>query len=49
MTASPLKIGFVGLGIMGAPWHLARAGHPLYVHTLGKLPGEIARPPPCPA
>ena len=44
MTASPLKIGFVGLGIMGAPMagHLARAGHPLYVHTLGKLPGEIA-------
>ena len=41
MTASPLKIGFVGLGIMGAPMagHLARAGHP---HTLGKLPGEIA-------
>ncbi|MBP6706632.1 MAG: 2-hydroxy-3-oxopropionate reductase [Achromobacter sp.] len=44
MTASPLKIGFVGLGIMGAPMagHLARAGHQLYVHTLGKLPGEIA-------
>ncbi len=39
-----LKIGFVGLGIMGAPMagHLIRAGHQLFVYTLGKLPKEIA-------
>ena len=30
MTSSPLKIGFIGLGIMGAPMagHLIRAGSP---------------------
>jgi 2-hydroxy-3-oxopropionate reductase len=44
MTNSPLKIGFIGLGIMGAPMagHLIRAGHQLFVHTIGKLPAEIA-------
>jgi 2-hydroxy-3-oxopropionate reductase len=44
MTSSPLRIGFVGLGIMGAPMagHLISAGHQLFVHTRGKLPGSIA-------
>jgi len=44
MTSSPLKIGFVGLGIMGAPMagHLLKAGHQLFVYTLGKMPQEIA-------
>ncbi len=44
MTSSPLKIGFVGLGIMGAPMasHLIKAGHQLFVHTLGKMPEAIA-------
>lgn len=44
MTATPLKIGFIGLGIMGAPMagHLLRAGHQLFVFTLGKMPQEIA-------
>src|SRR5689334_22844870 len=44
MTSQPLKLGFIGLGIMGAPMagHLARAGHQLFVHTHGKLPGAIA-------
>jgi 2-hydroxy-3-oxopropionate reductase len=44
MTSSPLKIGFVGLGIMGAPMagHLIAAGHQLFVYTLGKLPPAIA-------
>ena len=44
MTTSPLKIGFIGLGIMGTPMagHLLRAGHQLYVHTRGKVPAEIA-------
>ncbi|MCA0239254.1 MAG: 2-hydroxy-3-oxopropionate reductase [Proteobacteria bacterium] len=44
MTTNPLKIGFIGLGIMGAPMagHLLRAGHTLYVYTRGKLPAAIA-------
>jgi 2-hydroxy-3-oxopropionate reductase len=44
MTSSPLKIGFIGLGIMGAPMcdHLIRAGHKLFVFTLGKVPELIA-------
>ncbi|PZP94811.1 MAG: 2-hydroxy-3-oxopropionate reductase [Variovorax paradoxus] len=44
MSTTPLKIGFVGLGIMGAPMagHLIAAGHHLFVHTLGKMPAEIA-------
>ena len=39
-----MKIGFIGLGIMGAPMalHLAAAGHALFVHTRGKLPEAIA-------
>ncbi|WP_395703073.1 2-hydroxy-3-oxopropionate reductase [Aquabacterium sp.] len=43
MTSNPLKLGFVGLGIMGTPMagHLLRAGHQLFVHTKGKLPVEI--------
>ena len=44
MNASSLKLGFVGLGIMGAPMagHLISAGHQLYVNTLGKVPAQIA-------
>jgi 2-hydroxy-3-oxopropionate reductase len=44
MTTTPLKIGFVGLGIMGAPMavHLIKAGHQLFVFTLGKMPEAIA-------
>ncbi|MBS0294035.1 MAG: 2-hydroxy-3-oxopropionate reductase [Proteobacteria bacterium] len=44
MNASPLKLGFIGLGIMGAPMcgHLIAAGHQLFVHTRGKVPGAIA-------
>ena len=44
MTTTPLKLGFIGLGIMGAPMaaHLLKAGHTLFVTTLGKLPAEIA-------
>jgi 2-hydroxy-3-oxopropionate reductase len=44
MTTQPLKIGFIGLGIMGAPMagHLIKAGHQLFVHTVGKLPTEIS-------
>jgi 2-hydroxy-3-oxopropionate reductase len=44
MTTQPLKIGFIGLGIMGAPMagHLIKAGHQLFVHTVGKVPAEIS-------
>ena len=43
MTTS-LKLGFIGLGIMGAPMagHLIQAGHQLFVFTRGKLSAEIA-------
>jgi len=43
MTAERLKLGFVGLGIMGTPmaFHLIRAGHKLSVHTKGKYPSEL--------
>lgn len=45
-SASPtLKIGSFGLGIiMGEPMagHLIKAGHQLFVYTLGKIPKEIA-------
>jgi 2-hydroxy-3-oxopropionate reductase len=42
MTAS--KLGFIGLGIMGAPMalHLAKAGHQLFVYSRGKLRSDIA-------
>ncbi|NUZ04785.1 2-hydroxy-3-oxopropionate reductase [Schlegelella koreensis] len=38
-----MKIGFIGLGIMGAPMarHLADAGHELFVHTRSHLPELI--------
>jgi 2-hydroxy-3-oxopropionate reductase len=44
MTSEPLKLGFIGLGIMGTPManHLLAAGHQLYVYTLGKMPASIA-------
>ena len=37
------KIGFIGLGIMGAPMasHLIKAGYELHVNTIGKIPKEI--------
>ena len=39
-----MKIGFIGLGIMGAPMalHLVDDGHQLFVNTVGKLPDGIA-------
>jgi 2-hydroxy-3-oxopropionate reductase len=44
MTTAPQKIGFIGLGIMGAPMagHLMKAGHTLFVHTRSKLRPEIS-------
>ena len=45
MTSSTAqKIGFIGLGIMGAPMarHLIDAGHQLFVYSRGKLHPSIA-------
>jgi 2-hydroxy-3-oxopropionate reductase len=42
MTA--MDVGFIGLGIMGAPMarHLADAGHRLFVHTRSAVPPAVA-------
>ena len=44
MATDPLKIGFIGLGTMGAPMagQLIKAGHTLFVHTRSQLPESIA-------
>jgi 2-hydroxy-3-oxopropionate reductase len=44
MTTHHLKLGFIGLGTMGAPMcaHLIHAGHQLFVFTRGKVPAAIA-------
>jgi 2-hydroxy-3-oxopropionate reductase len=44
MSPQPLNLGFIGLGIMGTPMagHLLKAGHKLFVHTLGRYPASIA-------
>jgi 2-hydroxy-3-oxopropionate reductase len=38
-----MKLGFIGLGIMGAPMagHLLAAGHELFVHTRSKVPEAL--------
>ncbi len=38
-----MKIGFIGLGIMGAPMagHLIGAGHMLFVNTIGTVPAAL--------
>ena len=38
-----MKIGFIGLGIMGTPMcgHLIAAGHELFIHTRKQAPAEI--------
>ena len=45
MTTNSLNIGFIGLGIMGTPMagHLMKAGHKLFVFTLGPMPEAIAQ------
>jgi 2-hydroxy-3-oxopropionate reductase len=42
--ATSLKLGFVGLGIMGTPMagHLIKAGHQLSVYTLPPVPADIS-------
>jgi 2-hydroxy-3-oxopropionate reductase len=43
MTTTPLRLGFIGLGIMGAPMagHLRAAGHALFVTTRSKVPQAL--------
>jgi 2-hydroxy-3-oxopropionate reductase len=43
MTTTPLRLGFIGLGIMGAPMagHLRAAGHELYVTTRSQVPQAL--------
>jgi 2-hydroxy-3-oxopropionate reductase len=38
-----MKVGFIGLGIMGAPMagHLIKGGHTLFLHTLNKVPDDL--------
>ncbi len=40
---SKLKIGFIGLGIMGTPMagHLVTAGHEVFINTRSKIPNEL--------
>jgi 2-hydroxy-3-oxopropionate reductase len=44
MTKSGLKVGFIGLGIMGAPMaiNLIKAGHMLFVSSRSKVPPAFA-------
>jgi len=37
------KLGFIGLGIMGAPMagHLVNAGHAVFLHTRGEVPAAL--------
>lgn len=45
MSTPPFKLGFIGLGIMGAPMcgHLIAAGHQVFVTTRSKVPESIAQ------
>ena len=45
--STKLKLGFVGLGIMGAPMagHLVKAGHEVFINTRSKVPPELASTP----
>jgi len=38
-----MKVGFIGLGIMGTPMagHLIKGGHDLFLHTRGTAPSEL--------
>jgi 2-hydroxy-3-oxopropionate reductase len=44
-----MKIGFIGLGIMGAPMagHLLAAGHEMFVRTRSKVPDGLAKATAC--
>jgi 2-hydroxy-3-oxopropionate reductase len=42
--SNQLKLGFIGLGIMGGPMagHLVNAGHEVFINTRSKLPESLA-------
>jgi 2-hydroxy-3-oxopropionate reductase len=42
--SNQLKLGFIGLGIMGAPMagHLINAGHQVFINTRSKVPSDLA-------
>jgi len=44
MTTDKLPIGFIGIGIMGAPMagHLARAGYPMTLYDIDRGKAEAA-------
>ncbi len=44
MASPSLQLGFIGLGIMGAPMagHLLAAGHTLFVQTRSKVPAALS-------
>jgi 2-hydroxy-3-oxopropionate reductase len=43
--STSLNVGFIGLGIMGAPMagHLLKGGHRLFVNTRGKVPDDLVK------
>ncbi len=43
MSTHAMKLGFIGLGIMGTPMalHLLKAGHSLFTHTRSKTPASL--------
>jgi 2-hydroxy-3-oxopropionate reductase len=43
MSTPSLKLGFIGLGIMGTPMagHLLKAGHQLFVHSVPSIPAGV--------
>ena len=45
MTQASCKLGFIGLGIMGAPMagHLLAAGHALFAHTRSSVPAALVQ------
>jgi 2-hydroxy-3-oxopropionate reductase len=47
---SKLKLGFVGLGIMGAPMagHLVAAGHEVFINTRSNIPEDLSKSPAIP-
>ncbi len=44
MTSTSLQIGFIGLGVMGAPMagHLQKGGHRLFVYARHQVPDAVA-------
>ena len=43
--SNQLKLGFIGLGIMGAPMagHLINAGYQVFINTRSKVPADLAK------